>query len=106
MSRTNGFCRLETTRPRVLLLPAAKVRAWKSGRYLRASAIFKTRARVLSLTRPLWLRTRETVDIDTPARAATPSSFIGRRPGVRRDHPRPQGRSQPTAAGRRRMTKV
>src|SRR5436305_7114470 len=76
MSKKNGFSRLETITPSVLLLPPARLRACRFGWYFSSSIALTTRARVELFTTPALLRTRETVAVDTFARRATCSRFI------------------------------
>ena len=61
----------ETMTPMLRLLPPARLRAWRFGLYLSSSMAFRTRARVVFLTRPVLLSTRETVAVETRARRAT-----------------------------------
>ncbi len=71
MSRKNGFSMFETITPMLRLLPPARLRAWRFGLYLSSSITFSTRARVVLLTSPVLLSTRDTVAVDTRARRAT-----------------------------------
>jgi len=69
----------ETMTPMLRLLPPARLRAWRFGLYLSSSTAFRTRARVVFLTRPALLRTRETVAVE-PGRVAQPDPASWRCP--------------------------
>src|SRR5215472_10450435 len=78
MSKKNGFSMLEAITPRLRLLPPARFRACRLGWYFSSSMARSTRARVELFTMLVLLRTRDTVAVDTLARRATCSRFMGR----------------------------
>src|SRR5262245_57370505 len=80
ISAKNGLCRSETSTPTLKERRWTRLRATALGRYPSCSAATSTASRLSRLTVPAPRSTRETTDLETPARPAT-SRIVGGRSG-------------------------